>query len=460
MTKVHRDAWMTRTGVGFLLAGFVIVGFSVPARGDRISVRGGGQLKGKLIPDKAHPGQWLYIGEVGKTPMVFKKEQIVQVTPEKSPLDEYVVRLAKERTTAQEEFDLGAWCDQNKLADLAQVHYERTVQRDSTFEEAHRRLGHVLMGGRWLNSEEVKEAQGMVKFKGRWMSPEEKERREMTAAITAEGNSWVKRIKLLRDAYLAGPDSRSKDAESRLMAIDQPVAIGPVLKVLGDDPMPALRVVAARILGTIPGPEASAALVSRFLGEDDQSVRQAALNEISHREKTEVLPQLTRALGSSLHQVVNRAAWALGHLNALATVPKLIPVLVTYEFEVVVVDTPPTGPALGFTAGAAGAGSGFASYSSRSIPMLTPPAMGPGSVGYGATSIPTGPGLGSSIGGGSSMGGPTPKLLQIEFRNDEVLAALVKMTGRDFGYDMAAWKQWLNTSFKVEARPSRRVLEP
>ncbi len=94
------------------------------------------------------------------------------------------------------------------------------------------------MGGRWLNADEVKEAQGMVKYKGRWVTPEEKERREHAGRDRRRGHSWVKQIKLLRDAYLAGPAERSQEAERRLLAIEEPVAIGPVLKVLGDDPIP------------------------------------------------------------------------------------------------------------------------------------------------------------------------------------------------------------------------------
>ncbi len=354
-----------------------------------VTVRGGGQIKGKLIPDKAHPGKLLYIGEVGKTPMVFTKDQIVQVTPEKSALDEYVVRLAKDRPTAEAEYELGLWCEEHKLADLAQVHYDLTLKRDSTFEAAHQKLGHVLMGGRWLNADEVKEAQGMVKFKGRWMTPEEKERRDMLASTAAENSTWVKKVSLLRNAYLAGPIERSKDAERRLLAIEEPVAIGPVLKVLGDDPIPGLRALASKVLGSIPGPEASSALVGRLLGEEDQDVRQETMNQLTIRDSAEVVPLLTRGLRSSFHQVVNRSAWGLGNLNAVAAVPKLIPVLITYEYEVMMVDAPPAGGPGGFVAGANAAG--FSSYSSRSIPILTPPAIGPGSIAYGATSIPTGP---------------------------------------------------------------------
>jgi hypothetical protein len=338
MTEAHHDSRTARHLPTFLLLGLAIVGTGPAARADRITVRGGGHLKGKLIPDKAHPGQFLYIGEVGKTPMPFKKDQILQVIPEKSALDDYVVRLAQDRSTAEAEFELGAWCEQAKLADLAQVHYDRAVKLDSTFGPAHQKLGHVLMGGRWLDGDELKESQGLVKFKGRWVRPEEKERRESLAASVAEGNTWVKRVRMLRDAFVAGPAQRSQEAEKRLLAIDQPVAIGPVMKVLGDDPIPALRSLGSRILGGISGPEASLALVNHLLIEEDQDVRQATMNELTRREASEVVPLLAKGLRSTLPQVVNRAAWGLGNLNALAMVPQLIPALITYQSQVVMVE--------------------------------------------------------------------------------------------------------------------------
>jgi hypothetical protein len=457
MPVAHPGTWSTRSLAVFLLAGLAIGGVGSPASGDRITVRGGGQIRGKLIPDKDHPGQSLFIGEVGKTPMVFTKDQIVQVTPEKSALDEYVVRLVKDRTSAQEEYDFGAWCEENKLADLAQVHYEQAVKRDSTFEPAHQKLGHILLGGRWLNGDEVKEAQGMVKYKGRWVTPEEKERREMMAATAAEGNTWVKRIVQLRDAYVAGPVERSREAERRLLAINEPKAVGPVLKVMGDDEFPLVRSLAARVLEAIPGQEASSAVVGRLLVEEDEAVRRETMNAVARRDSSEVVPLLMKGLRSTARQVINRSAWALANLNAVSAVPKLVPSLVTYEYQVVMVDPGPSGPGMGYGPGAGG--SGFASYSSRSIPILTPPAVGPGAVAFGATSIPSGPGAGSSIGGGSS-GGPVARMVQVENHNEEVLAALVKLTGRDFGYDVPTWKQWVATSFKVTTPPSRRVPEP
>jgi hypothetical protein len=88
-------------------------------------------------------------------------------------------------------------------------------------------------------------------------------------------------------------------------------------------------------------------------------------------------------------------------------------------------------------------------------------AVGPGSVGFGATSVPF-PGYGSTgIGvGGSGSRGPIPMRVPVSYNNVEVLSALVRLTGRDFGYDRAAWRRWLNTSFRPDPEPVRHVPQP
>ncbi len=454
----------------FAFLAFALVGFvwsSGIARADRILLRGGGQVKGKLVPDKARPGELLLIGEVGRTPMVLKRDQVIQVTPEKGPLDEYVVLLAKDRPTAEAEFALATWCEEHGLRDLAQAHYAATLKRDSSFAEAHEKVGHVQMDGRWLDADQVKEAQGMVKYKGRWMLPEEKERRESQVAMAAEGAGWAKRIKLLRDSYQAGPESRSMDAERRLLEIREPVAVVPVLRVLGEDPVPFFRALAAKILGAIPGPEADRGLVSRLLAETEQPVREATMSELNRRAVADIAPILARALRSPRPEVVNRAAWGLARMNAVAAVPKLIPSLITIEYRVVMSGGSEAQGSLGASFGsvdAAPAG-GYSGYGGGALPVLTPPVVGPGVVAYGATSIPygalDGAGIAAGTGGlSSSARVPTPRMVSIEHHNAEVHAALVQMTGRDFGFDIPSWKRWMATSFRVETSPTRKVPQP
>jgi hypothetical protein len=46
------------------------------------------------------------------------------------------------------------------------------------------------------------------------------------------------------------------------------------------------------------------------------------------------------------------------------------------------------------------------------------------------------------------------------FQNTEVLAALVKLTGQDFGYNVNSWRRWLRTSFQPDPAPARSVPQP
>ena len=57
----------------------------------------------------------------GRNPLTFQKKQILQVIPKASPLDDYLVKRQQVAPTAQAEFELGLWCEQNQLTDLAQA---------------------------------------------------------------------------------------------------------------------------------------------------------------------------------------------------------------------------------------------------------------------------------------------------------------------------------------------------
>ncbi|MCP5787141.1 hypothetical protein NL329_29930, partial [Klebsiella pneumoniae] len=88
-----------------------------------------------------------------KTPITFRPDQITGIVPEATPLDEYVARRTKPRDTAQAEFDLGVWCEEQKLADLATAHFEAAVRKDPEFVPAQEKLGRTLVNGKWLDAD-------------------------------------------------------------------------------------------------------------------------------------------------------------------------------------------------------------------------------------------------------------------------------------------------------------------
>ena len=98
------------------------------------------------------------------------------------------------------------------------------------------------------------------------------------------------------------------------------------------------------------------------------------------------------------------------------------------------------------------------------LAYLTPPAMAPGVVAYGGFSVPylsqdqlTGGMLGALPPSGR---GPVPRLATYTYQNVEVLGALIKLTGQDFGYDDSAWRRWINRSFNPNPKPVRQIPQP
>ena len=151
--RVH--GWATRVLIGFM----TVAALAGEGRADKITLRGGGQIRGKVVPDPEHPDRVKILTETGKTPLSFQKAQVVQVQAEVSALDEYLVRRDRLASTAEAQYELGRWCEQHKLKDLAELHFEAALKQDRTYEPAHQKLGHVLMGERWIWGDELREAE-------------------------------------------------------------------------------------------------------------------------------------------------------------------------------------------------------------------------------------------------------------------------------------------------------------
>jgi hypothetical protein len=442
-----------------LLSALIALGWGPRvARADVIMLRGGGQVQGKVLPDPQNEDRvqvWLL---QGRKPLSFQKAQIVEVIPKASPLDDYFEKMKKAPQTVQAQYDLGSWCEQNKLADLARLHYEAALVIDKSFEPAHRKLGHVYHDGYWLSRDDLSAVQGLVKYKGRWISTEEKAKRQAEEETTATQASWLRRIKLLRQAIVNGPDDRRREAETQLMAIRDAEAVGPLFRVLGGDEPPQ-RILLAQILAAIPGKEATAALVKQILAEPTAEVRPVIFEKLKDRDDPTVVSRLARALGSSDIQVINRAAWALGNLGVVEVVPKLIPALLTHEQQVVMVSRNNVNqPAIGVP----GVPMTPLAFNNNDIALQTPPVIAPGAVAYGMISVPFyALPSGFSFNVGAQIDNrPEPRVVTVTYRNTEVLAALEKMTGQDFGYDIESWRHWVSREFNPTPRPARRVVQP
>ncbi len=478
MPTRHFNPWFRLRGGRLLLLLLGALSAS-STRADLIVLRGGGQIHGVVLPGLDDSEKVLVLTKTSSKPFEFTRRQIERIDREEDALREYLERSRKvEPTTAEDQYQLGIWCEQNGLTGPALIHFRKAVELDPTFGPAQKKVGHVFFKGRWMTYDEQREAQGLIKYKGRWVSKEEKEGIDQREAMTAAQASWARRLKLLRQKALFGDEPQRKEAESQLSEIRDPAAVLPLVQIFGADPDP-VRIRMTQLIAAIPGDEAFAMLVRLILSESSLDVRQAALDELDRRRDVETVPRLIQALRSKDPIVVGRAAWALGMLNAVSAVPKLIPVLVKVEQHMVMDPTPqpntsvtfgsigpgpvlpPGAGAFAVAGGASGVvGPGFVAGGGSSIPIVTGPYVAPGAVAYGATSVPFGSFSGFGVGGGVNPNRPAVKILTTVYQNEEVLVALQKLTGVNFGYDIPSWKRWLNLAYRPEAVPSRRVPQP
>jgi len=452
----------------------LVLGLAGTVSADVIRLRSGGTLEGELVPAEGDPDRVGVQTAASETPFVIRKVRIEAIEEEETPLDTYLERRSAIESaaeeTAQAHYELAVWCEGHELSGPARRHYKRAVEIDEEFGPAQEKLGRVYYNGEWMTYDALKEAQGLVQHEGKWVTPEERERLQAEQRLSHTQESWDRRIRLLLRKYKEGNELERIEAERQLRAIRDPEAVVPLVNRLGQE-SPELRLLLAETLGMIEEPIAALGLAHRVLKESEEQVGRWTLNELVRRQadREAVVRRLLQALEQNDPVVIGRAASALAALNAVETVPELIPRLVMKRQGVTTVLTP---------APAAGGGSNFSVGFSRfngeaagglggtnpSIGVLTGPKVAPGAIAFGAQAVPF-YGGGSNVEVGAPQGPPVPRRVVVPYlhKNVEVLSALERLTGENFGYNVERWRHWLRTEFEPperEERPRRRLPQP
>ena len=235
---------------------------------------------------------------------------------------------------------------------------------------------------------------GYRRHGGAWRTAQEIaiiERNERTNVAQKE---WNKKIARLRRQLAAG-DGAGRAAEE-LREIVDPLAVPALAAVLASDPNRQVRLLYMESLARIGVPAARMALVAAAIDHPDPETRIDATEKLESGSALEAANALAAALVGPDNARINRAAAALGRMGVTTVVPQLIAVLET-RHVVTVGDGPPEGSTT-------------------------------------ATFTPEG--------GGLSLGN-NRKQVAMPFRNEQVLEALVSLTGQNFGWDIAAWRAWL-----------------
>lgn len=235
---------------------------------------------------------------------------------------------------------------------------------------------------------------GYQRHSGGWRTAQEIEIIERNEKTALAHKQWNKKLERLRQDLATGA---AADAAEELAEITDPQAVPALTAALASDPLRRVRLLYIESLLRIGTPAAQAALVAAAVDHPDLETRIDATDRLAKLAPQAAANALAAALAGPDNARINRAAAALGRLGVATVVPQLVNVLET-RHVVTVGDGPPEGSTT-------------------------------------ATFTPSG-------GAGLSMGS-SRRQMAVPMKNEQVLEAIVTLTGENFGWDLTAWRGWL-----------------
>ncbi|MBI1849346.1 MAG: tetratricopeptide repeat protein [Planctomycetes bacterium] len=171
--------------------------FGATAMADVFHLKDGRTIEGSLVRQT----DTQYIVKTIGGEQTLDKANVTSVDHKKTPKDEFDEKFkAVKATDADGFYQLGLWCEQNKLKAEAAKSFKKALEIEPQHEGAHKALGHVQYNGAWMspadrdalvkkNEADEQKAAGKVLFKGQWVTPEEKANVEK--GLVKVGDEWM-----------------------------------------------------------------------------------------------------------------------------------------------------------------------------------------------------------------------------------------------------------------------------
>jgi hypothetical protein len=180
---------------------------------DSVFLKGGGEIKGEVVEQRADA----VVLEVGPGRITLPMKNVARIVSNTTDLGLYHSRAAAlaPRDVAGW-LSLAAWSQRHDLATQAREAYERVLDVDPMNADAHLARGDVRMGDRWLSAAEANRARGLVEFEGTWMSPDERQMRLEERAVAAQESRAIREA----DARAREAEARAREATARAEAAE------------------------------------------------------------------------------------------------------------------------------------------------------------------------------------------------------------------------------------------------
>jgi len=381
------------------------------ARGDVVVLENGGRVEGRLVNVKKGDSRDKYVIETAAGRLTLDKSQVKEVIEQSASKDEYEKVRRQYSDTAEGQMSLALWCRDHNLPREREKHLQRVIELDPNSAEAHRLLKHLRDEGGWKTQRQFFEDRGYVEYMGQWMTAQERDLKEDARKTELAEKEWKGKLKRWR-SWLDGP--RGQEAIDQIGRINDPFAIKALGEALASDKVEENRKRYVEALARIDAPAAWRILCEKSLVDSMEEVRLTCLDYITSRPSPGFTDYFVSRLHDKENAVVNRAGLALGKLKDRKAIAPLIEALTTDH----IFQTAPEQPNM--------------------------------TAGIGSMN-------GQSLGGGFSFGGNGPKFQKKTIQNEDVLQALVDLTGgQNFLFNRDSWKAWYATQKKAQSLNARR----
>lgn len=401
---------------------------ALPVQADLVKLNSGGEVRGKLVKSRT-TREIVTLETLSGSVVSLNRSDVRFVTMRPLTVEEYETRARKAPETLEAQLELAEWCRKHGLLKQREAHLWNIIKLDPNQEAAQRALGRVRHKGEWGSRDDMMEQQGYVKYKGKYVTAQELEVVEKTAAERQSERAWSHKVKLwISWSQGANYVSAEKQREGwqSLEAIQDPDAAPAIANHLATQEHRDFRLLAATVLSRVGGLKSVPGLVKLSLMDADAEVRYQAMQGLTDDQHDRARPLYVKALRSEWNPVVCRAGTALGVVGKDESVPALIDALITpHNYQMRVPGS--SSPTYSFTSDGR-----FAS--GTPLPPNIEAGLRTGQYPNGVIVLDGTP--------GGMMSKTRVVTVTVEHQNAEVLTALQKLTGQNFGYDKRTWQLW------------------
>lgn len=406
---------------GWIRAHLLAVGacccMAAGASADVVMLRNGGRVRGELRTAEDAP-VLVVTTLLGGTVAI--EQSAVDNVERRTPLvEEYETRARDAAHDVESHWALADWCKANSLMEQRAEQLLLLLDIEPDHAEARKILGHVRHNGRWMTRDEWMTARGYVRHHGKYVTRQERDLLLKSETERTAEQAWYPKVRQWFNWLTGGNAQRAAEGRKQFSALKDPDAVPALVNFLGGHQDSSVRMMCVQLLTQMPGMKPVEPLVRQSLYDDDHDIRIAARNALKPEQQALALEFYVPELRNESNKVVQRAAVAIRDMGDITVVPYLIAALVTnhtWRFEV------PAGINVTVTS---------SSYVPSEVEMLARTGQLP----YGAVVTPS-PGQTQATRAVTIKG---------DVRNAEVLEALKKITGQDFGYNKRAWEVWWQT---------------